>query len=163
MASGASSAVKDRAGVKVVATNRSARHEYTVEERFEAGLALLGTEVKSIREGKANLREGYVQIRDGEAYLVNTHVAPYEPAGRVGHDPLRSRKLLLHKKEIARLAAGVQQRGWTIIPLKLYLKSGRLKIEIALARGKRQFDKRQAIAQRDAQRQIERTLKERRE
>ncbi|HET7088250.1 MAG TPA: SsrA-binding protein SmpB [Anaerolineae bacterium] len=152
----------DRSAVKVVATNRAARHDYAIDERFEAGIALLGTEVKSIREGGANLREGYVQVRGGEAFLVNTHIAPYDPAGRTGHDPLRSRKLLLHKKEIARLETGTRERGWTVIPLRMYLKNGRLKIEIALARGKRQFDKRQAIAKRDAERQIDRSLKERR-
>jgi SsrA-binding protein len=147
--------------VKIVATNRKATHDYTVEDRFEAGLALLGTEVKSIRAGGANLREGYIQMRSGEPYLVNTHIAPYDAAGREGHDPLRPRKLLLHKKEIERLMSGTQERGWTIIPLKIYLKQGRLKIEIALARGKRQYDKRQAIAKRDSDRQIDRLMKER--
>ncbi|HEY4691725.1 MAG TPA: SsrA-binding protein SmpB [Anaerolineae bacterium] len=151
------------ADIKVVASNRSATYEYTIDERFEAGLALLGTEVKSIRAGGANLREGYIQVRNGEVYLVNVHIAPYDPAGRSGHDPLRPRKLLLHKKEIERLEVGSRERGWTIVPLKMYLKNGRLKIEIALARGKRQYDKREAIARRDAQRQIERVLKERRE
>jgi len=151
------------ADIKVVASNRSATYEYTIDERFEAGLALLGTEVKSIRAGGANLREGYIQVRNGEVYLVNVHIAPYDPAGRSGHDPLRPRKLLLHKKEIERLEVGSRERGWTIVPLKMYLKNGRLKIEIALARGKRQYDKREAIARRDVQRQIERVLKERRE
>ena len=163
MAKSASGKTKDESGVKVLASNRSAAHEYTLDERFEAGLALLGTEVKSIRDGGANLREGYVQLRDGEVYLVNTHIAPYDPAGRAGHDPLRPRKLLLHRKEIDKLESGSRERGWTIVPLKIYLRNGRLKIEIALARGKRQFDKRQAIAKRDAQRQIDRALKERRE
>jgi SsrA-binding protein len=153
------SSSKDRTGVKVVATNRSATHDYALGERFEAGLALLGTEVKSIRDGGANLRQGYVQVRGDEVFLVNTHVAPYDPAGRAGHEPLRPRKLLLHRKQIARLATGIQERGWTIVPLKIYLKNGRLKIEIALARGKRQFDKRQAIAKRDAQRTMDRALK----
>jgi SsrA-binding protein len=147
--------------IKIVATNRKATHDYTIDDRFEAGLALLGTEVKSIRAGGANLREGYVQLRGGEAYLVNAHIAPYDPSGRTGHDPLRPRKLLLHKKELARLASGTQERGWTIIPLKVYLKNGRLKIEIALARGKRQYDKRESIARRDAQRQVDREMKER--
>ena len=148
--------------IKIVATNRTATREYAIDERFEAGIALLGTEVKSIRSGGANLREGYAQVRDGQVFLVNTHIAPYDPAGRSGHDPLRPRKLLLRKKEIDRLAQRVQERGWTIIPLKAYLKNGRVKIEIGLARGKRQYDKREAIARRDAQRQIERALKERR-
>jgi SsrA-binding protein len=159
----ASTRVKDRSGVKVVATNRTAHRDYEIDERIEAGIALQGTEVKSIRGGGANLREGYVQLRGGEAFLVNTHIAPYDPAGRSGHDPLRPRKLLLHRKEIDRLEIGSRERGWTIVPLKIYLKNGRLKIEIALARGKRQYDKRQAIATRDAQRQIDRALKERRD
>jgi len=157
----ASSPVHDRSGIKVVATNRAAHRDYAIDERFEAGISLLGTEVKSIRDGGANLREGYVQLRGGEAFLVNMHIAPYDPAGRSGHEPLRPRKLLLHRKEIDRLETSSRERGWTIIPLKIYLKNGRLKIEIALARGKRQFDKRQAIAKRDAQRQIDRALKER--
>jgi SsrA-binding protein len=149
------------AGIKIVATNRKATHDYTIEDRFEAGLALLGTEIKSIRAGQANLREGYVQVRGGELWLVNTHIAPYDPAGREGHDPLRPRKLLLHRKEIVRLLSRVQERGYTIIPLKIYLKNRRAKIEIALARGKRQYDKRETIAKREAGRQIERALKER--
>ncbi len=158
----ASARASDRSNIKVLATNRTAHRDYVIDERIEAGIALLGTEVKSIRDGGANLREGYVQLRDGEAFLVNTHIAPYDPAGRTGHDPLRPRKLLLHKKEIDRLETGSRERGWTIVPLKIYLRSGRIKIEIALARGKRQYDKRQTIAKRDAQRQIDRALKERR-
>ncbi len=146
---------------KVVATNRKATHDYSIEDRFEAGIALLGTEIKSVRAGQANLREGYVQVRGGELWLVNTHIAPYDPAGRQGHDPLRPRKLLLHRKEIARLLSRVQERGYTIIPLKIYLKNRRAKVEVALARGKRQYDKRETIAKREAGRQIERALKER--
>jgi SsrA-binding protein len=148
-------------GIKIVATNRKATHDYSVEDRFEAGIALLGTEIKSIRAGQANLREGYVQVRGDGLWLVNTHIAPYDPAGREGHDPLRPRRLLLHRKEIAKLLSRVQERGYTIIPLKIYLKNRRAKVEIALARGKRQYDKREAIAKREAGRQIERALKER--
>jgi len=148
-------------GIKVVATNRKATHDYTLEDRFEAGLVLLGTEIKSIRAGQANLREGYVQVRGSELWLVNTHIAAYEPSGREGHDPLRPRKLLLNRKEIAKLLNRVQERGYTIIPLKIYLKNRRAKVEIALARGKRQYDKREAITKREAGRQIERALKER--
>ncbi len=147
--------------IKIVATNRKATHDYTIEDRFEAGVALLGTEIKSVRAGQANLREGYVQVRGSELWLVNTHIAPYDPAGREGHDPLRPRKLLLHKKEINKLLSGMQERGYTIIPLKIYLKNRRAKVEIALARGKRQYDKREAIAKREAIRQIQRALKER--
>lgn len=149
-------------GIKVVATNRKATHDYAIEDRFEAGLVLLGTEIKSIRAGQINLREGYVQVRGGELWLVNTHIAQYDPAGRATHDPLRMRKLLLHRKEIARLASRVQERGYTIIPLRVYLKNGRAKVEIALARGKRQYDKREAIARRESDRQIARALKEQR-
>lgn len=138
-------------------------HDYAIEDRFEAGLVLLGTEIKSIRAGQINLREGYVQVRGGELWLVNTHIAQYDPAGRETHDPLRMRKLLLHRKEIARLASRVQERGYTIIPLRVYLKNGRAKVEIALARGKRQYDKREAIARRESNRQIERALKEHRQ
>lgn len=147
-------------GIKIVATNRKAFHDYTLEDRYEAGIVLLGTEIKSIRAGQVNLREGYIQVRDGELWLVNTHIAQYDPAGRETHDPLRVRKLLLHRKEIVRLTSRVQERGFTIIPLKMYLKDGRAKVEIALARGKRQYDKREAIARRDASRQVERALKE---
>src|SRR5512141_502780 len=145
--------------VKVVATNRKATHDYTIEDRFEAGLALLGTEIKSIRAGQANLREGYVQPRGADLYLVNTHISVYEPAGRTGHDPLRPRKLLLHRKEIAKILMKLNERGYTVIPLKIYLKHGLAKVEIALARGKRQYDKRQSIAERDANRQMDRALK----
>jgi SsrA-binding protein len=152
---------KTEPGIKIVATNRKATHDYTIEDRFEAGIALLGTEIKSSRAGQANLREGYVQVRGTELWLVNTHIAPYDPAGREGHDPLRPRKLLLHHKEIAKLLTRIQERGYTIIPLKMYLKNRRAKVEIALARGKRQYDKRETIAKREAGRQIERALKER--
>lgn len=145
--------------IKIVATNRKATHDYSIEDRFEAGLVLLGTEIKSIRAGQANLREGYVDLRRGELFLVNTHISAYEPAGRSGHDPLRNRKLLMHRKEIVKIAQKLNERGYTLIPLKIYLKAGRAKIEIALARGKRQYDKRQAIAERDAARQIDREMK----
>ena len=148
-------------GIKIVATNRKATHDYTILDRFEAGIALLGTEIKSIRAGQANLREGYIQVKGGELWLVNTHIAHYEPSGREGHDPLRPRRLLLHKKEIAKLLTRVQERGYTIIPLKIYLKNRCAKVEIALAQGKRQYDKREAIAKREAGRQIQRALKER--
>jgi len=145
--------------VKVVATNRRAGHDYFIEDRFEAGLVLLGTEIKSIRAGQVNLKDGYVTPRDDELWLVNVHIAAYEPAGRCGHDPLRSRKLLLHRREINRLTSRVQERGYTIVPLRLYLKHGRAKVELGLVRGKRQYDKRATIAKRESQRQIERALK----
>jgi SsrA-binding protein len=149
------------AGIKIVATNRKATHDFHLENRYEAGLVLTGTEIKSIRAGRVNLGDGYVQPRDGELWLLNVHIGPYEPSGRHGHEPLRPRKLLLHRREIDRLISRVQERGYTIVPLRLYLKRGLAKVEIALARGKRKYDKRQAIAKRDAQREIDRALKER--
>jgi SsrA-binding protein len=148
-------------GIKIVATNRKAGRDFNLEDRFEAGLVLLGTEIKSIRAGRVNLSDGYVQHRDGELWLVNAHIAPYDPSGRYGHEPLRPRKLLLHRREINRLISRVTERGYTIVPTRLYLKDGRAKVEIALARGKRKYDKRQDISKRDAQREIERALKER--
>ena len=148
-------------GIKVVATNRKAGRDFYLEERHEAGLVLMGTEIKSIRAGRVNLSDGYVQPRDGELWLLNVHIAPYDPSGRYGHEPRRPRKLLLHRREIDRLTSRVQERGYTIVPVRLYLRGGRAKVEIALARGKRKYDKRQAIAEREAQRQVERELKER--
>jgi len=150
------------AGIKVVATNRKAGRDYYLEDRFEAGLVLTGTEIKSIRAGGVNLSDGYVQAKGGELWLVNVHIAPYDPSGRSSHEPRRPRKLLLHRREINRLISRVQERGYTIVPVQMYLKEGRAKVEIALARGKRKYDKRQAIAKRDAQREMEHALKERR-
>ncbi len=148
-------------GIKVVATNRKAGRDFNLQDRREAGLVLTGTEIKSIRAGRVNLSDGYVQPRNGELWLMNIHIAPYDPSGRYGHEPRRPRKLLLHRREINRLISRIQERGYTIIPTRLYLKGGRAKVEIALARGKRKYDKRQAIAKRDAQRDVERALKER--
>ena len=148
-------------GVKIVATNRKAARDYHLEDRFEAGLVLKGTEIKSIRAGGVNLSDGYVHPRDGELWLVNVHIAPYDPAGKYSHEPRRPRKLLLHRREINRLIGQVSERGYTIVPTRLYLKDGRAKVEIALARGKRKYDKRQAIAKRDAQRDVERALRDR--
>ena len=148
-------------GIKVIAKNRKVVRDFHLEDRFEAGLVLMGTEIKSIRAGRINLSDGYVQPRDGELWLMNVHIAPYDPAGRHGHEPRRSRKLLLHRRQIDRLASRVYERGYTIVPVRLYLKDGRAKVEIALARGKRKYDKRQAIAKRSAQRDIDRALKER--
>ncbi|MGH2523867.1 MAG: SsrA-binding protein SmpB [Anaerolineales bacterium] len=150
---------KTDSGIKVIAHNRKAAHDYFLEDRFEAGLALVGSEIKSIRAGHVQLREAYVQAENGQAYLLNAHIAAYDPAASQNHDPLRPRKLLLHKKEIAKLVEKVQQKGYTIVPLKLYLSKGRAKVEIALAKGKRQYDKRQAIAERDSRREIERALR----
>jgi SsrA-binding protein len=147
--------------VKVVATNRKAFHEYEIHDTFEAGLVLLGTEIKSIREGRASLQEGYVAIEGDEAWLMNVHIAQYEPASRQNHDPKRRRKLLLHRREIDRLDSRVKEKGYTIVPIRLYLKDGRAKVEIGLARGKKLYDKREAIARRDSQRQVDRAIKER--
>jgi len=141
---------------RVIATNRRASFDYFLEDRFEAGLVLRGSEIKSVRARQVSLQEAYVDIDGIEAWLVNAHIAPYDPASRLGHEPLRRRKLLLHRREIARIHAGVRQRGYTLIPTRLYLKAGRAKLEFALARGNRKFDKRQSIAEREAAREIAR-------
>jgi SsrA-binding protein len=149
-------------GVKVVATNRKARHDYFLEEIFEAGIALKGSEIKSVRKGSVSLREAFVSTDGREAFLMNAHIAPYDPASRMNHDPRRPRKLLLHKREIARLFGKVQQKGYTIVPTRMYLKGGKAKVEIALARGKRKYDKRREMAKRDAEREMRRALGRRR-
>src|SRR5579884_1594924 len=153
-------AIKGGEHVKIVAVNRRASHDYFIDDRIEAGLALTGTEIKSIRAGRVNLRDGYARVVDGEAWLVNVHIAPYEQGNRYNHEPLRDRKLLLHRDEIDELFGRARQRGYTIIPLQMYLKHGRAKVELGLARGKRQFDKRESIAKREAQREIERHLRD---
>ena len=148
--------------VKLIARNRKAAHDYFLGDRYEAGLVLLGSEIKSIRAGRVSLREGFVQERGGELWLMGCHIALYEEAGRFGHsDPLRPRKLLLHRREIGKIAGRMRERGNTAVPLALYLARGRAKLEIALARGKRQHDKRQAIAKRDSERQLQRELQQR--
>ena len=144
--------------IKVVATNRKARHEYFILDTYEAGLVLQGSEIKSIRAGQISLKEAYVRVDGEQAWLVNAHIAPYDPASRENHDPTRDKKLLLHKKEIGKLWDDVRQKGTTIIPLRVYLSRGRAKLEIAVAKGKRHYDKRQAIKERDAQREIDRAL-----
>jgi SsrA-binding protein len=149
-------------GEKLIAENRRARHEYHLLERLEAGLVLTGTEVKSLREGRANLTRAFSEIRDGEAWLVGAHIATYEQGNIANHDPDRPRKLLLHGRQIASLIGKTQERGLTLVPTRLYFKDGRAKVELALARGKEQRDKRRDIAKRDADRQIERALKSRR-
>ena len=154
-------AKRSTSGIKVVSTNRKAYHDYAIEDTFEAGIVLIGSEIKSIRAGRVNLRDGYAAIEDGEVWMHNTHIAPYDPASRFGHEPRRKRKLLLHKREIARLARQVQEKGYTRVPLRLYLRDNRAKVELALARGKRQYDKRAAIAERDDQRRAQRAIRER--
>jgi len=146
--------------VKVVATNRKARHEYFIEDRYEAGIALTGTEIKSVRAGTVSLGEGYVQIRNGELWLYEVHIAQYEQAGRSSHDPKRPRKLLMHRKEIAKLQNNTQERGYTLVPLRMYIKGKLAKVEIGVVRGKHQYDKREAIAKRDAERRVRREWKE---
>jgi SsrA-binding protein len=145
-------------GIKVVATNRKAAHDYFLEERLEAGIDLHGSEIKSVRAGQVSLKEAYVRIEDGEAWLINAHIAPYDPASLQNHEPRRTRKLLLHRKQIARAFDELKQRGYTLVPTRLYLKRGRAKLEIALAKGKRQYDKRRELAKREAAREIERAL-----
>jgi SsrA-binding protein len=146
--------------IKQVATNRKAFHDYFLEDTYEAGISLTGTEIKSVRAARVNLRDGYVQIRNGEAWLVNVHISPYDFGNRENHEPRRDRKLLLHRQEIRKLLSKVAERGWTIVPLRIYLKKGRAKAEIALVRGKRLYDKKDAIAERDMDRELRRTIKE---
>ncbi len=143
-------------GIKVVATNRKASHNFFILDRFEAGIVLLGTEIKSVRARQVSIAEAYVRIENSEAWLMDAHIAPYQQAGFFNHEPARPRKLLLHKKEISRLSENVSKKGVTIIPLQMYLKNGLAKIEIAVARGKKLYDKRQSIKKRDIQREIDR-------
>jgi SsrA-binding protein len=145
---------------KLIVENRKARHDFHIVERVEAGIALTGTEVKSLRDGGGNLREAYAQLRDGEVFLVGANIAPYRQGNLQTHEPMRDRKLLLHRREIEQMGAKVAQRGMTLVPLALYLTNGRVKLELGLARGKEGVDKRQAIAERDARRQIDRAIKE---
>ncbi len=148
-------------GIKIIAQNRKARHDYFIEETYEAGIVLAGTEVKSVRQGNVNLRDSYAVIKDGEVFLYNMHISPYEKGNIFNRDPLRTRKLLLNRREINKLTGYVQQKGYTLVPLKVYLKRGWVKVELAVARGKKSYDKRQSIAKRDAQREIERAFRER--
>jgi SsrA-binding protein len=146
---------------KTVAVNRRARHEYAVEETLEAGIALTGTEIKSIRAGRVNLAEAYARIERGEAWLIGAHIAPYEQGNRNNHEPTRTRKLLLHRDQISELVGRTQAKGFTLVPLKLYIRNGMAKLEIGVARGKKAYDKRRTIAERDARRELERSTKER--
>ena len=149
-------------GVKVVARNRRARHDYHIEDTVEAGLVLTGTEVKSLREGRASLNEAFGQITGNEIWLHNLHIPVYTQGTWTNHEPRRTRKLLLHRKEIDRLASKAAERGFTLVPLSLYFSGGRAKVELALARGKRSYDKRHDLAQRDAAREVDRALRRRR-
>lgn len=149
-------------GIKIVARNRKAKHEYFLEEHYEAGLVLRGTEIKSVRNDQVSLQEAYVAIERGEAWLLGAHIAPYDPASEMNHEPTRPRKLLLTRHELDRLARDVQQKGYTIVPLRMYLSRGLAKLEIALGKGKRKYDKRRKIREREDQRRIERALSRRR-
>ena len=147
--------------IKIISVNRQAYHDYFVERTIEAGISLVGTEIKSIREGKVNLRGSYAIVRNGELWLENAHIAVYEHGNRYNHEPLRNRKLLLHRREIEQLQAKVATKGLTLIPLKLYLKGGKAKIELGLCRGKKLYDKREAITERDVKREMERVIRKR--
>jgi SsrA-binding protein len=147
-------------GIKIIAKNKKASHDYVLEDKFQAGLVLTGSEIKSIRGNRVSLREGFVQERDNELWLMSVNIAIYEQASIFGHsDPLRPRKLLLHKREIAQIVSRMRERGYTVVPTMLYLQKGKAKVEIALAKGKKMFDKRDAIAKRDSDRDIQRALK----
>ena len=146
-------------GSQLVADNRKARHDFFIEESFEAGLALLGTEVKSLRDHRVNLRDSYARIKEGQVFLQGVHIGAYAPAGQFSHEETRARKLLMHRREIERLWGKVRERGYSLVPLKIYFKDGRAKVEIALAKGKKLYDKRQAIARKANRREIERTIK----
>lgn len=147
--------------MKVVCQNRKAYHDYHIEETLEAGIVLLGTEVKSLREGKANLKDSYVIIKNSEVFLLSCHISPYSHGNITNHDPLRTRKLLLHKREIERLRGRTLQKGYTLIPLKMYFKDSYAKVEIGLAKGKRLYERREKIKEREAKRAIERVMKSR--
>jgi SsrA-binding protein len=151
---------KRKAAPGDVATNRQARHRYHLLESWEAGVQLTGTEVKSLRDGKAQIKDGYAAVRDGEVWLHNVHIPPYAPASRENHEPERSRKLLLHRREIERLIGKTREKGLTIVPTRLYFSGGRAKVEIALARGKDVYDKRESIRKRDMARDVQRELRE---
>lgn len=151
----------DGDGKKIIARNRKARFEYEVLDTFEAGIALLGPEVKALREGKASLGDAYAEVRRGQVYLLNAHIGAYEQAGRANAPPLRDRKLLLHRREIAKLEGRVVEKGLTLVPLSLYFLRGRAKVELALVRGKRRYDKRQAIRTRETQRDLARAMRNR--
>ncbi|MBE6083773.1 MULTISPECIES: SsrA-binding protein SmpB [Tissierellales] len=151
----------NKENIKIVATNRKARHEYFVEDTFEAGIALTGTEVKSVRQGRMNIKDSYAIVENGEVFVYSMHISPYEQGNIYNVDPMRKRKLLLHKREIRKLSSLIMQKGYAIIPLSAYLKNGLVKIELAVAKGKKLYDKREDIAKKDAERRIQRQVKER--
>jgi len=154
------SGIKISMGEKLLCQNKKAYHDYFIEETREAGIVLVGTEVKSLRLGKGNLKDSYVQVEEGEAFLHHTHISPYPYGHQFNHEPERVRKLLLHKREIRRLMGKTQERGYTLVPLKMYFKNGKIKVELGLAKGKTLYDKRQTLQKRSADREIEKVMKE---
>ena len=152
---------KDKQQVKIISTNRKAHHLYHILESYETGIALVGTEVKSLRLGRANLKDSYAMVKNGEVYLHNMHISPYDQAGRFNHDPTRTRKLLMHRREIKKLLGKTVERGLTLVPLKLYFKGNVAKVELALAMGKKIYDRREDIKDREVQRELRRVLKDR--
>ena len=161
MMSGGGICMPHQQGVKVIAQNRKAFHDYFVEERLECGLALFGTEVKSVRQGKINLKESWAQVRNGEVWAEGMHISPYEQGNIYNRDPLRPKKLLLHRAEIRKLSAQVDRQGYTLVPLEIYLKDGRVKLQLGLCKGKQIHDKRDSMARRDSEREIRRALRDR--
>jgi len=149
----------EKSQIKIIAVNRKARHDFFIEDEYEAGMVLSGTEVKSLRLGKVNLKDSYARVKDGEIYVYQLHIGPYPFAYYGNHEPLRTRKLLLHKQEIKRINSKVNEKGHTLVPIKIYFKAGKVKISIALAKGKRQYDKRESIKRRDEQRELDRARK----
>ena len=149
--------MKESRGIKVIAQNRKARHDYFIEESYEAGMVLQGTEVKALREGRVNLKDGYARIRDGEVFLMDIHISPYAFGNRFNHDPLRPRKLLLHDREINRLQGKVREKGFSLIPLSIYFSHGRAKVSLALAKGKKLYDKRESLKRKAMAKEVERT------
>ena len=152
--------MKTASGEKVLAQNKKATHDYFIEETFETGIVLTGTEIKSIRAGKVNLRDSYARVERGEVFLYSMHISPYEAGNRFNHDPLRTRKLLLHRGEIRKLIGATKEQGYSLVPLRLYLQGGYCKVQLALAKGKKNYDKREAVARRDANREIARAFRE---
>jgi SsrA-binding protein len=149
--------MKEGKGIKIVAQNRKARHNYFIEESYEAGMILQGTEVKALREGRANIKDGYARITDGEVFLMDVHISPYAFGNRLNHDPLRPRKLLLHGNEIHRLMGKVKEKGFSLIPLSIYFSHGRAKVALALAKGKKLYDKREALKRKAMEKEVERS------
>lgn len=153
--------MNEKNNIKIVAENRKARHDYFIHETYEAGIALTGTEVKSVRIGRANLKDSFARVENGELLLYSMHISPYEQGNRFNHEPLRTRKLLMHRREINKLIGQTKEKGYTLVPLKLYFKRGRVKVELGLASGKKLYDKRADMAARDAKREIARAFRER--